>query len=117
MKPDSSTQKNVGRLRLEGELAIYRAAEIKSELLAALEQFPVLEINLAEVTELDTAGVQILLLIKRAAEACDRQVRLVAHSDAVAEAFELLNLAPCFGDPLVLTPGNSAGGARSSLND
>jgi anti-sigma B factor antagonist len=86
-------------LRIEGELTIFRAMELKPVLLA---EPPPQEIDLAGVTEIDTAGVQLLMLAKRAALAQQRELRLVGHSPAVIEVFELLNVAAYFGDPLVM---------------
>lgn len=91
-----------GLLFIEGELTIYRAGELKDTLLAAVGHAQVLEVDLAGVTELDTAGVQLLMLAKRTALQLQRQLRLVAHSPAVLEVFELLDLAGWFGDPLLM---------------
>lgn len=97
-----------GLLFIEGELTIYRAAELKSSLLSAVQHAPVLEVDLAGVTELDTAGVQVLMLAKRTALELERELRLVAHSPAVLEVFELLDLGGWFGDPMLV---NARGGA------
>lgn len=80
-------------LRIEGELSIFRAAELKPVLLppAALT-----EIDLSGVTEIDTAGLQLLLLARRAAQAQGQALRLVATSPTVDELFTLLNVAACF---------------------
>jgi anti-sigma B factor antagonist len=91
-----------GLLFIEGDLTIYRAAELKDALLAAVNHAQVLEVDLAGVTEIDTAGVQLLMLAKRSALQLQRQLRLVAHSPAVLEVFELLDLAGWFGDPLLM---------------
>jgi anti-anti-sigma factor len=90
-------------LRIEGEMTIYRAEELKQTVLAALVPGALLEVDLAAVSELDTAGVQILMLAKRHAQAMQCDLRLVAHSPAVLEVFELLNLTAYFGDPLVMS--------------
>lgn len=107
-----------GLLFIEGDLTIYRAAELKEALLAAINRVhanakvQTLEVDLAGVTEIDTAGVQLLMLAKRSALQLQRQVRLVAHSPAVLEVFELLDLAGWFGDPLLMPAhGSSAGSA------
>lgn len=91
-------------LRIEGEMSIYRAAELKATLLAPLEQDGALEVDLSGVTELDTAGVQLLMLAKNTAREKQSELRLIGHSAAVLEVFELLNLAAYFGDPLVISP-------------
>jgi len=89
--------------RVDGEMTIYRAAELKQSLLEALIQSTDLEIDLSAVTELDTAGVQILIMLKAHAQATQRKLRLAAHSPAVLDVFELLNLAAYFGDPLLIS--------------
>lgn len=90
---------------LQGELTVFRAADVKQTLLA---NPPPLEIDLSGVTDIDTAGVQLLMLAKRAALADGRELRLTAHSPVVIEVFELLNIAAYFGD---LLPAASRAGA------
>ena len=91
-------------LRIEGEMTIYRAEELKRALLEPLQPHTTLEVNLSAVTELDTAGVQLLMLAKRTAQKQQGQLRLVGHSAAVLEVFSVLNLASAFGDPLLPSP-------------
>ncbi len=86
-------------LRIEGELTIFRATELKPLMLPTS---PLTAIDLSGVTELDTAGLQLLMLAKKAAQAADLKLRLVGHSPEVLEVFELLNVATYFGDPLVM---------------
>lgn len=101
MTPDPKPTRDPAVLRLEGELTIFRAAELKPELLSE----PLArEIDLSGVTEIDSAGVQLLMLAKTAALAQQRDMALVRHSPAVLEVFELLNLAAYFNDPLVMAP-------------
>ncbi len=85
-------------LRIEGEMTIYRALELKQALLAGLEESAGIELDLAGVTEIDTAGVQLLLLVRKSAQARQREMRLVALSAAVTEVLGLLNLAAHFGN-------------------
>lgn len=90
-------------LHIEGEMSIYTAAELKSQLLPHLGQPGDVEIDLAEVRELDGAGLQLLMLVKREAVRVGATLRLSRHSPAVLEVFELCNLAGFFGDPLVIS--------------
>jgi anti-sigma B factor antagonist len=92
-------------LKIAGELSIYRADELKRALIEPLQSGVRLVVNLAKVTELDTCGLQLLMLAKRAAEAAGSELQLVGHSPAVLEVFELLNVAAFFGDHLVIAPG------------
>ncbi|AGX86457.1 STAS domain-containing protein [Candidatus Symbiobacter mobilis] len=93
-------------LRIEGELTIYRAMELKT---ALLPNPPLTEIDLSGVTEIDTAGVQLLMLAKKTALAEHRKLRLMGHSPPVLEVFELLNIAAYFGDHLVMGPRVAGG--------
>lgn len=86
-------------LRIEGELTIVRAAELKALLLA--DPIPH-TIDLSGVTECDSAGLQLLMAAKQAALNEGRPLHLLAHSTAVLEVFELLNMAGYFNDPLVM---------------
>ncbi|WP_292936740.1 STAS domain-containing protein [Noviherbaspirillum sp.] len=90
-------------LSLEGEMTIYQAAELKQLLLTSLAQCQTLEIDLSAITEIDAAGVQLLIAAKKAALAAQKDIRLAAHSAAVTEAFELLDMSAFFGDPMVIT--------------
>lgn len=105
------------RLPVEGELTIYRAAALKEQLLAPLREHQEVELDLSGVSEIDSAGLQLLLLAKREATRCGCQLRLATHSAAVVELLELYNLTGYFGDPLVI-PATAAAGAepRSTSN-
>jgi anti-sigma B factor antagonist len=89
-------------LSLEGEMTIYRASELKAELLDPPMDCDELELDLSAVSELDSAGLQILLLLKRDLETSGRRLRLVNHSRAVYEVLELLDMQGHFGDPVVI---------------
>jgi anti-anti-sigma regulatory factor len=97
-------------LKIDGELTIFRAMELKPAFLA---EPPVTDIDLSGVTDLDTAGLQLLMLAKKTALAHGRDVHLVGHSPAVMDVFELLNVAAYFGDHLVMDSRNPAAAARS----
>lgn len=95
----------VVRLRLDGELTIYRAAELKEALMQPLAHAGVLEVDLSDVSEIDTAGLQLLILARRAAGERQGELRLSGHSAAVQEVFELLRLCGHFGAaPPAITP-------------
>lgn len=97
-------------LRIEGELTIFRAQELKAVLLAD----PMIDtIDLSAVTEIDTAGVQLLMQTKNTALREGRALQLTNHSPAVLEVFELLNVAAYFGDPLVMDSRARPSQARS----
>ncbi len=95
----------VKRLVLEGELTIYGAAELQARLVAALADAPEgLEIDLADVTELDSAGVQLLMATQRAARVSGRTLTFHAPSDAVRDVIELFDLAAFFDIATAASP-------------
>jgi anti-anti-sigma regulatory factor len=61
-----------------------------------------IEIDLQDVNEVDTAGIQLLMLVKMAVEKRGRSARFVKHSKEVVDVIEMFDLASYFGDPLVL---------------
>jgi len=80
------------QLRLTGELTIYTVAEILTRLRAPLAEHPVLALDLSEVTELDGAGLQLLLWLRETARARGSALHLVTPNPAVRRVIELLQL-------------------------
>lgn len=100
-KSENAATEAPSRLVLEGELTIYTAADSKPKLLQALKA-PATEFDLSQVTEIDAAGLQLLLLAKREARAAGIELSLTGHSGAVIDCFDLCDLGAAFGDPIVL---------------
>lgn len=98
-------------VELRGAFTIYEAAHYKRVLLDALEQAVDLEINLSRVSEIDTAGVQLLVLAKRAAIKEKKALRLTAHSQATLDAIDTYALAGFFGDPVIISSGKARSGS------
>jgi anti-sigma B factor antagonist len=87
------------RLSIEGELTIYRAAELCDVLkasLAAVPQHATLGLDLRAVTEMDSAGAQLLLAAQKSALATGRALHVAATSAAVDEVLAILRLATQF---------------------
>lgn len=97
---------DIARALIEGDLTIYNAAEKKSFLLEKIASADEVELDLSQVSEIDSAGVQLLMLVKQETVHRDKVLRLVSHSRAVLEIFELYNLAAFFGDPLLISHAN-----------
>jgi anti-sigma B factor antagonist len=79
-------------LKLQGDFTIYAAADSKSELLAAVRDNPALHMDMTAVEEIDTSGVQLLLLMQREAKKTGHQLEITAASDAVKEVIHLFDL-------------------------
>jgi len=95
------------RLVFEGPLTIYDAGTLKVQLQAMLEKTEGdgLELDLAQVTEIDTAGLQLLLLAQRESQRLQRPLRIVA-SVSVREIIGFYHLDDFFSEALM--PGAQA---------
>lgn len=91
------------RYAIEGEMTIYRAVELKQELLDKIVQHEEIEVDLSQVTEIDSAGLQLMVLAKLEAAVHDKRLRFDGHSAAVMEILDLSDLAGFFGDPVVIS--------------
>lgn len=91
-------------VEVDGELTIYSAAESKTHFLKALSLGAKIEVDLAAVTEIDTAGLQLMLMLKRESQQRGKTLAFTHHSAVVREMIELLNLVGVLGDPLLI-PG------------
>ena len=95
---------------IEDDMTIYEAVEQKKELLKTLKKLKKseqMEVDLSNVNEMDTAGIQVLLLLKRTAEKENKIMLLVAHSPASLDVIDRYNLATYFGDPVIISSNNS----------
>ncbi|VTU33204.1 STAS domain-containing protein [Variovorax sp. PBL-E5] len=78
---------------IEGEMTIYRAAELRTGLLAALAGSEGdIALDLSAVTEIDSAGVQLLIAAAKSASAAQRVLHVCAIAPAVAESLRFLGL-------------------------
>ena len=89
-------------LSLTEDLTIYHALEQKNALLAALAGTDDLELDLMHVGEIDTAGLQLLILLKKGAQRAGKTISIVAHSQSVRAVIDFCKLAAELGDPLVI---------------
>jgi len=83
-----------GCLSFQGELTIYEANAASENLCRAFGSGELRRVDLAGVTELDTAGLQVLLLARRLRTPADEPVALVNHSETVREVLGLVGLEP-----------------------
>lgn len=83
-----------GCLSFRGELTIYEADAASENLCRAFGTGELRHVDLAGVTELDTAGLQILLLARRLCTPAGERVALVNHSETVLEVLGLVGLEP-----------------------
>ncbi len=86
-------------LSICGELTIFSVADIRKRLQEALAAVDTLSVDLSEVTEIDTAGLQLMLLAKRKP---GKTVGFCKHPETVLRLIDLANLAQTLDDLLVM---------------
>jgi anti-anti-sigma factor len=87
----------ISKLAIEGELTIYTAAALKEKIGALLNDRAALEIDLSQVAEIDTAGLQLLLLARRETMQREQSIAFSNPSEAVLDCWRLCNLSDTFG--------------------
>ena len=84
-------------IKISGDLTIFHAAEAKAPLLQDIDKLDrKVTLDLKDVTELDTAGVQLLLMLKKRVQAQGGTLKIAAHSAPVDQVLAALNLDPAF---------------------
>jgi anti-sigma B factor antagonist len=104
----SETEQGKCRLRIESDMTIYTALELKQELMPSLDKGQNMEVDLSLVNEMDSAGLQLLVMLKREAATRGMTLALTAHSPAVTSVLDTFNMAAYFGDPIVLPDRHAA---------
>lgn len=97
---------SASQLAIVGEFTIYTAAEQFARLQRALVEHVCLDLELGAVSEIDSAGVQLLLWAHRQAAGQGGRLRVITQSDAVAAAVGLLQLGT------LLAPADPVTGAE-----
>jgi anti-anti-sigma factor len=90
------------RVVIDGELSIYTVLDLKDKLLKGLSAGDKLELDLSGVGEIDGAGLQLLVMIKKEAAALGKTLNFTGHSPVVLDLLDLSGLVGFFGDPLLI---------------
>jgi anti-sigma B factor antagonist len=99
---------------LDGELTIQNIARVAAGLLTELSELSEqdeLVLDLAGVEELDTAGLQMLMVLRAEADRIGRSCSLVGPSEAVLRILEIVHLDQAL-QPAVRSPRRSVEAAR-----
>lgn len=92
-----------GSVRLEGEVTIYSATEVSARLFSTLTKYKAVLLDLSAVSELDTAGLQLLLAARRFSGEAGRTLKLRSPSPVVEDVLQLCRLS---------IPSDTAGAGR-----
>ena len=94
---------------IEGELTIFVVQALTDEIMPLLTEHDEIEIDLSRVTEIDAAGMQLMISIKMESILLDKRVRYSGHSRQILEMIDLCDLGGFFGDQLVMPSGKREG--------
>ena len=79
-------------LTIEGELTIRNGAALREQLRTALAENDEVELNMAAVSEFDSAGLQLLIAAKKSAVAAGKTLRFTDSSRPMVDVLDLYGL-------------------------
>jgi len=82
------------RLKVEGSLSIYEVVALRKEFLACLESESAFEIDLSNVSNCDTAGLQILIAARKTADQRKRGFCINHAPQIVVKTLQDVGLQP-----------------------
>ena len=87
-------------MEIEGELSIFTAASVRERILESLDGGETVEVGLSKVSEIDCAGVQLMVAAKREAAMRNKLLSFIDYSPAVQDILGLCDLSEHFGAPV-----------------
>lgn len=93
MKIERKKSKDTSTLIFEGELTIYNVSQLKDELFADYDKLAdKIALDLHAVTEIDTAGVQLLLFAKKFFTTIHKSVFITKSNESVESVLNALDV-------------------------
>ncbi len=92
----SNKSKGLCKLAIDEELTIYAIDALKQGLAEEMEIYDRFELNLAEVEEIDSAGIQLLLALKNELMKKKKELKLTAMSGAVTKLIDSYGIGDRF---------------------
>jgi anti-sigma B factor antagonist len=84
-------------LRIEGDLRIASVADAKPELVATLAACSTIQLDLSELDQCDTAGIQLLLMASASARASGKGFELIGDTALFRAALDRVGIpVECF---------------------
>ena len=97
MKIERKKSKDTSTLIFEGELTIYNVSQLKDELFADYDKLAEkIALDLQAVSEIDTAGVQLLLFTKKFFTAIQKPVFISKSNESVENILAALDVNTLF---------------------
>lgn len=92
--------------KVPGDMTIYEAAELHPILVDAINNHEKVCIDLSQVSEIDSSGLQLMIAVKKAADQANKTIVFESHSEAVIELIDIFEMSSYFGDPIVMENQN-----------
>jgi anti-anti-sigma factor len=84
------------KLTIEDDMTIYSINEIKSAISHEIELYQKFELDLRSVEEIDTAGIQLILALRRELISKSKEFKISAVSDVVTKLFKSYSINSLF---------------------
>lgn len=97
-----SVEEKTIHLTCQGELTIPYAKAWQDIILSHFEPEKDLSLDLEHVHKIDTAGVQVLVFLKKKLALTSKVLSLANHSPSIKKVWDLLGLVSFFGDKIRL---------------
>lgn len=98
MSASEQTRLGHSRIRIAGPMTFYTAVHWRDTLRAAMGAPGNVELDLSGVSDIDAAGIQLLVSLRMEAQASERALHLVATSERIREALAFCHLTEFFED-------------------
>ena len=95
----SNKKTGVCKLRFQGDLDIYAAEETLAALMPYFDDFKTFSVELDQVGEIDSSGMQLLLQCHRHSQKSGGQLSILSLSENVSELIGLFQLTERFALP------------------
>ncbi|MFA6014784.1 MAG: STAS domain-containing protein [Gallionellaceae bacterium] len=103
MARKAKEKNEVVHLPIEGDMTIFVAQELREAIMPLITQNDEVEIDLSHVSEVDAAGMQLMVSVKLEAILRGKTLRYVGHSKPVLDMIDLCDLGGFFGDQVIMS--------------
>lgn len=104
MARKTKESKDVVHFPIEGEMTIFVAQELREAIMPIIsgKSEGEIEIDLSRVTEVDAAGMQLMVSVKLEAILRGKTLRYTGHSKPIMDMIDLCDLGEFFGDQVII---------------
>lgn len=82
-----------GNIEIDTSLSIFNAATLHEKIADTYKRFDRINIDLKDITDCDTAGIQLLYALKKSCLDAGKEISLTNPSDAVTDALKRMSMS------------------------